>query len=96
MIVQAALSSGESADMVKDLLIQYRYAYEHQLALRFEKAKIDGDLPDDANPKSLAKYLATLHQGMSVQATSGTSKDELLEIAELALVNWPNKNKLSK
>jgi len=96
MIVQAALSSGESADMVKDLLIQYRYAYEHKLALRFEKAKIDGDLPDDANPKSLAKYLATLHQGMSVQATSGTSKDELLEIAELALVNWPNKNKLSK
>ncbi len=96
MIVQAALSSGESADMVKDLLIQYRYAYEHQLVLRFEKAKIDGDLPGDANPKSLAKYLATLHQGMSVQATSGTSKDELLEIAELALVNWPNKNKLSK
>jgi len=33
---------------------------------------------------------------MSVQATSGTSKDELLEIAELALENWPNKNKLSK
>jgi len=95
MIVQAALSSGESSDMVKGLLIQYRYAYEHQLAVRFEKAQIDGDLPRDANPKTLAKYLATLHQGMSVQATSGTTKDELLEIAELALKSWPNQNKSS-
>jgi AcrR family transcriptional regulator len=91
MIVQAALSSGENSDLVKDLLIQYRYAYEHQLAARFEQAKIDGDLPRDANAKSLAKYLATLHQGMSVQATSGTSKGELLEIAELALEIWPTK-----
>jgi len=96
MIVQAALSSGESSDIVKDLLIQYRYAYEQQLAARFEKAQIDGDLASDANPKSLAKYLATLHQGMSVQATSGASKDELFEIAKLALENWPNKNKSSK
>ena len=40
-------------------------------------------------PKGLAKYLATLHQGMSVQATSGASKDALLEMVELALTAWP-------
>jgi AcrR family transcriptional regulator len=89
MIVQGALSSGESAELVRDILINYRNSYENLLAERFEKAKIDGDLLSDDNPKSLAKYLATLHQGMSVQATSGATKDELLKVAELALKVWP-------
>lgn len=89
MIVQGALSGGESAEMVKKVLIQYRSAYESLLTKRFEQAKQDGDLPSHANPQALAKYLATLHQGMSVQATSGASKDELLSIADLALSAWP-------
>ncbi|HSI45436.1 MAG: TetR/AcrR family transcriptional regulator [Methylophilus sp.] len=88
MIVQGALSGGESADMIKSVLIQYRAAYENLLTKRFEQAKTDGDLPGDANPESLAKYLATMHQGMSVQATSGASREELLAIADLALCAW--------
>jgi len=89
MVVQGALSGGESAEMVKKVLIQYRAAYEKLLTKRFEQAKSDGDLPSDASPQALAKYLATLHQGMSVQATSGASKEELLAIADLALDAWP-------
>lgn len=91
MIVQGALSSGESAELIRDVLIKYRVSYENLLAERFAKAKVDGDLPDDTSPKNLAKYLATLHQGMSVQATSGAAKDELLEVAKLALKIWPGK-----
>lgn len=89
MVVQGALSGGESAEMVKKVLIQYRAAYENLLTKRFEEAKQAGDLSGDANPQALAKYLATLHQGMSVQATSGASKEELLAIADLALSVWP-------
>lgn len=89
MVVQGALSGGESAEMVKKVLIQYRAAYEKLLTKRLEQAKSDGDLPSDASPQALAKYLATLHQGMSVQATSGASKEELLAIADLALDAWP-------
>jgi AcrR family transcriptional regulator len=89
MVVQGALSGGESAEMVKKVLIQYRAAYENLLTQRFEQAKQAGDLSGDANPQALAKYLATLHQGMSVQATSGASKEELLAIADLALSVWP-------
>lgn len=85
MIVQAALSSTENSDLVKDLLIGYRAEYERFLAERFEKAKKEGDLSNEIDPEYLAKYLATLHQGMSVQATSGASKKELLEISKLAM-----------
>ncbi|HSH86162.1 MAG TPA: TetR/AcrR family transcriptional regulator [Methylophilus sp.] len=89
MVVQGALSGGESAEMIKSVLIQYRTAYEKVLTKRFEQARNDGDLSSDTNPESLAKYLATLHQGMSVQATSGASKEDLLAIADLALNGWP-------
>jgi hypothetical protein len=75
--------------MVKDLLAKYRYSYEHQLAKRFEKAKKEGDLPTDANAETLAKFLSTLHQGMSIQVTSGASKRELMQIIEIALKSWP-------
>lgn len=88
MIVQGALSSGESAELVRNTLINFRKSYEKKLEDRFTKAIVDGDLFSDANPKSLAKYLATLHQGMSVQATSGATKDELLDIANIALKIW--------
>ena len=88
MIVQGALSSGESAELVRNILIKFRKSYESQLAERFTKAIIDGDLSRNANPKCLAKYLATLHQGMSVQATSGATKDELLDVANIALKAW--------
>lgn len=89
MIVQGALSSGESAEVVRNVLIKYRASYESLLAERFTKAKIEGDLPPDTHPKDLAKYLATLHQGMSVQATSGATKEALLEMVNLALKVWP-------
>ena len=88
MIVQGALSSGESADLVRNILIKFRKSYEDQLAERFTKAISDGDLSSKANPKCLAKYLATIHQGMSVQATSGATKDELLDVANIALKAW--------
>lgn len=89
MIVQGALSGGESAEMIKSVLMEYRAGYEKLLTKRFEQAKADGDLPSDANPAALAKYLAMLHQGMSVQATSGASEEELKTVADLALSVWP-------
>lgn len=91
MIVQGALSSSESAELVRNILINFRKSYESKLEERYTKAIIDGDLSSDANPKCLAKYLATLHQGMSVQATSGAIKNELLDIANIALKVWQYK-----
>ena len=96
LIVQAALSDSVESLMVKDLLAQHRYSYEHLLAKRFEKAIEEGDLPNDANPETLAKFLSTLHQGMSIQVTSGALRGELIQIVDFALKSWPrqlNSNK---
>lgn len=91
MIVQGALSCGQGADMIKDLLIQYRKSYEGLLEKRLNLAQETGDMPKDTNVKDWAKYLATLHQGMSVQAINGATREELDNIIKLALASWPSR-----
>ena len=90
MIVQGALTCGQGASAIQQELIAYRGHFEATLAKRFELAKSQGDLPQHVNTKQLAKYIATIHQGMSVQATSGATREDLLAIVEMALKNWPS------
>jgi AcrR family transcriptional regulator len=89
MVIQGALTCGEGAELIQQELRTRRSAYEDGLRLRFERARAEGDLPPDESPAKLAKYVATIHQGMSVQATSGASKSELLEVVGRVLKHWP-------
>lgn len=89
LIVQAALTCSSGSSVIQQELIAYRKHFEMAFAARFELAKTQGDLPQDADANTLAKYLATIHQGLSVQATSGATKQELLAVVEIALKNWP-------
>jgi AcrR family transcriptional regulator len=92
MVVQGALTCGEGASLIQQELISYRQSYEDALKRRFDLAITEADLPPQTNSAALAKYLATVHQGLSVQATSGATKAELTEVVKLALQNWPAKN----
>lgn len=89
LAVQGALSCGEAAQSIKDELCGRRAAGEARLRERFERAMAEGDLDADSDPASLAQYVATVVQGMSVQATGGASRAELLKVAEMALKAWP-------
>lgn len=83
MIIQGALSCSKESQHIHDLLSAYRHSYEKQLFERLERAKAEKDIPSDADAKSLAKLVATVHQGMSVQASSGASTEELLSVANM-------------
>jgi AcrR family transcriptional regulator len=89
MVVQGALSCGESATAVQQELIGRRRGFEAALARRFEHAKADHDLSADTDCQALAKYIATIHQGMSVQATSGATVEELNRVIDVALRSFP-------
>ncbi|HEY8119461.1 MAG TPA: TetR/AcrR family transcriptional regulator [Methylophilaceae bacterium] len=94
MIVQGALSCGQGSELIQRELITYRKNYEDRLKQRFELAQKQGDLPGDSNAADLAKYIATIHQGMSVQATSGASYEELIAVVNTVLDNLPeNQNR---
>ena len=90
MIVQAALTGGQGSSAIQQELIGYRNSIETSFRERFDLAKEQGDLPPNVNTKQLAKYIATIHQGMSVQATSGATREELQAIVEMAMKNWPS------
>lgn len=89
LMVHGALSSGVGADSVRRELNSRRAAAETALRQRLVRAKADGDLPADANPADLARYVMTVVRGMAVQATGGASRAELLRVVRTALRAWP-------
>jgi len=85
LIVQGALACSEDANTIHALLADHRKNLEAAFAKRFDLAKVQGDLNMRTDSTALAKLVTTVQQGMSVQAKSGTSKDELLAVAKLLL-----------
>lgn len=89
MTVVSALACSPESTRVHDALADKRVADETRLRLRLERALIDGDLPANANPVALARYVSTVIEGMSVQARDGATREDLLEIATIAMRAWP-------
>jgi AcrR family transcriptional regulator len=89
LMVQGALACGEAAESVRRELVSRRLASEAALRQRFERARADGDLPADADPADLARYVVTVMRGMAVQAAGGARREELRRVAETVLRSWP-------
>jgi AcrR family transcriptional regulator len=89
LAVQGALACGKAADSIRRELVSRRAAAEAALRRRLERARSDGDLSLAASPADLARYVATVCQGMAVQAAGGASRERLRRVAETALRAWP-------
>jgi AcrR family transcriptional regulator len=89
LMVQGALAVGEAADSIRKELIGCRAAGEVALRRRLQRAKSEGDLPANANPADLARYIATVVYGMAVQAAGGASRHELQRVVEMTLRTLP-------
>ena len=48
-----------------------------------------GDLPEGTDCATLARYVATVLNGLAVQAASGATEKELRQVAALAMRAWP-------
>jgi AcrR family transcriptional regulator len=89
LTVRGALASGEEADPIRLELALRRSEGEALIRKRLDRAKTEGDLPPHANPADLARYLATVYQGMSVQAAGGATREQLRRVAKITLRAWP-------
>lgn len=89
LAVQGALACSDAASSVRAELAACRATSESLLRTRLERAAAEGELPGSADPAALARYFATVFQGMAVQAAGGTTADELRDVARLALRAWP-------
>ena len=89
LMVQGALAVGNAARSVQKEAVGRRAASEVALRRRLQRAKREDDLPKNADPAELARYVMTVVRGMAVQSAGGASRDQLRRVAQIALRAWP-------
>lgn len=94
--VQGALVCAPQSDGIRKELIRRRKIGESVIRNRLKRAQAEGDLPPDADPADLARYLSIVIYGITVQAAGGATRKELRRAAVLALRNWPQASKAKK
>jgi AcrR family transcriptional regulator len=88
LMVQSALACGDDAEPARREVAARRAAVVVALRERFARAVAEGDLPARADPAALARYVAAVNHGMAIQAADGASREELEQVAEMALRTW--------
>src|SRR5882724_10546574 len=89
LMVQGALACGDAS--VRKEVAARRTAAELALRRRLQRAKRGGDLPKNADPVELARYVMTVLRGMAVQGADGANQDQLRRVADIALRAWPKR-----
>ncbi len=85
MISTGALALAEENRAVGQHMIDLRRGALAAYRDRLERAIVEGELKPDTDPEVLARFIATVIQGMSVQGHDGASTEELLGVAEIAI-----------
>jgi AcrR family transcriptional regulator len=89
LLVQGALVCGDDSEPIRKSLAEQRRSLEAALTARLERAKREGDLPPDARPADLARYVYTVCHGIAVQAVGGATRDQLRRVVQIAMRAWP-------
>lgn len=89
LLVQGALASGPAAASVREELSRRRAGAEAAVRRRLERAVAEGDLPANLDAGKLARFMVTVIWGMSVQAAGGATREQLEQVAEMAMRLWP-------
>jgi AcrR family transcriptional regulator len=89
--VISTVACGDQAQSIREEVIARRASSDAALRSRLARAKAEGDLPDSVEPDGLAAFLYALLSGMSVQASSGASHEQLEHLVETSLLVWPGR-----
>ncbi|MGW4729551.1 TetR/AcrR family transcriptional regulator [Streptomyces shenzhenensis] len=87
--VQGALAASATGRVARDTLAEWRAHGQALLRDRFRQAVQVGDLPVGADPEKIARYVVTIANGVAVQAAGGATCEDLQQVADAALQNWP-------
>lgn len=88
--VIASVACGEEAQSIRDEVLERGKVVHQSIVERFERAKVEGDLPAQVDVLGLTDLLKALVQGISIQAGQGASRAELDRLVDTGLMMWPS------
>lgn len=89
LALNSSLPSAED-DTVRAWLADLRGELTVRLRKRFARARGTVELPMDAEPDALARYIAVTAWGLAVEAQSGAKRKDLHSTIAVALMAWPS------
>jgi AcrR family transcriptional regulator len=87
--VQGALAVSADGERIRDYLAEKRFGAELALRARLERARNEGELPEETDTVTLARFFGTVYQGTAVQAGGGATREELHRVVDVAMSVWP-------
>ena len=75
-------------DALRQWLAEHRETLRLRLEDRFSADLAEGKLPDNCNPKTMARLILTLAGGIAIEAQSGASRQDLYAMIDVALENF--------
>ncbi len=91
IVSTAVLQHSEENASVARTAAAWREAAMQVLKERFDRAVKDGELPEQTDTNTLARFYGTIIQGMSAQACDGACTATLKAVVDVALMAWPGK-----
>ena len=89
--VIASVSCSNQDSPIRDDVHERVRSFRCAIDQRMQRAIDEGDFTIPVEAEAMTRYLLALLQGISVQAGSGASRDELKQVAEAALAIWPGR-----
>jgi AcrR family transcriptional regulator len=89
LLTLSVLACSPDARLLSDELAERRNDFERRLRARLVAVADAGPLPPGMNGQQAAALIATLSQGLAVQAKGGASRRQLRQIVEAVLTGWP-------
>lgn len=88
--VIAQVAPGPDAQPIRDEITERGKAVHRAIVERFEQAQAEGDLPGHIDVTGLADLLKAIFQGISLQATNGSTREELDRLVDTGMLMWPS------
>ncbi|WP_460233192.1 TetR/AcrR family transcriptional regulator [Agrobacterium radiobacter] len=91
IVSTAVLQHSEENASVSRTAAAWREAAIQILKTRFDRAVSEGELPEQTDTDTLARFYGAIIQGMSAQACDGACTARLKDLVDVALTAWPGK-----
>ena len=88
--IQGGLACAPENTRISEALATGRAATETALQERLSRAAAEGDLPEDIDPRALARFVMALSEGHAVHAAAGATRADLYASVDVAMRAMPS------